>query len=378
MVRVLKAALARAKGVDIESRKLKKVEKQRSKLKMRRKPSEASKVNGAGGLSNSKGIVKVIETKKEKEVNLSKNTSGTKSKRIPVEEDPDEIDEEQDGLDVEEDDSSEYEEEDFSTSDEELKKTLARMIDTTKLEDDLSSDSESDDEDALAMQLEMQSSLKPRSKFLERKVVQANGEVDNTEASGQYDEDDHEDGIPLSDVPTESELDSSDSDSETYSKRDIVPYQKLTVNNLKALSSSLSRIILPYNNMPFSEHMVVQADSPLSVSANDVDNDLQRELAFYNQALDAAMKGRAKLIKDKVAFTRPEDYFAEMVKTDLHMEKLARHHTTLAAQGSTKSNSIDWSGKKSKSSKSKSKAGPKPAGSGKSAISGKPKKPRHK
>lgn len=51
-------------------------------------------------------------------------------------------------------------------------------------------------------------------------------------------------------------------------------------------------------------------------------DDLQRELAFYSQCLDAARYGRAKLLAEGVPFSRPNDYFAEMVKEDAHMEKV--------------------------------------------------------
>jgi rRNA-processing protein EBP2 len=49
---------------------------------------------------------------------------------------------------------------------------------------------------------------------------------------------------------------------------------------------------------------------------------LQRELAFYAQSLEAAKKGRAALLREGVPFSRPTDYFAEMVKTDEQMGKI--------------------------------------------------------
>lgn len=51
-------------------------------------------------------------------------------------------------------------------------------------------------------------------------------------------------------------------------------------------------------------------------------DDLQRELAFYTQSLEAARQGRSKLLAEGVPFSRPKDYFAEMVKEDAHMEKV--------------------------------------------------------
>lgn len=123
----------------------------------------------------------------------------------------------------------------------------------------------------------------------------------------EEEEDEQEEDVPLSDV----ELDDD---------ADVVPYQKVTVNNRKALAQALSNITLPYKDMKFSEHLSVSSEEPLVLK--DVFDDLERELAFYKQGLAAANLGRAKLVKEKIPFTRPTDYFAEMVKSDEHMDKL--------------------------------------------------------
>ena len=54
----------------------------------------------------------------------------------------------------------------------------------------------------------------------------------------------------------------------------------------------------------------------------DPDDDLNREVAFYNQALEAAVQGRDRIKKEGGVFERPGDYFAEMIKTDDHMAKI--------------------------------------------------------
>ncbi len=63
----------------------------------------------------------------------------------------------------------------------------------------------------------------------------------------------------------------------------------------------------------------------------DVDDDLTRELAFYKQCLEAANEGRTLLNKEGVPFSRPNDYFAEMVKSDEHMGKIKAKMTDEAA-----------------------------------------------
>ncbi|PWN19060.1 Ebp2-domain-containing protein, partial [Microstroma glucosiphilum] len=52
------------------------------------------------------------------------------------------------------------------------------------------------------------------------------------------------------------------------------------------------------------------------------DDDLKRELVFYKQALSAAQLGRQKVLAAGMPFSRPDDFFAEMVKSDSHMERV--------------------------------------------------------
>lgn len=54
----------------------------------------------------------------------------------------------------------------------------------------------------------------------------------------------------------------------------------------------------------------------------DVNDDLTRELAFYNQALNGARKSFEKLQSMGIPFLRPPDFYAEMVKSDNHMLKI--------------------------------------------------------
>jgi rRNA-processing protein EBP2 len=45
-------------------------------------------------------------------------------------------------------------------------------------------------------------------------------------------------------------------------------------------------------------------------------------LAFYKQSLSAVIEARSRLKKEGVPFSRPNDFFAEMVKSDEHMGKV--------------------------------------------------------
>lgn len=126
------------------------------------------------------------------------------------------------------------------------------------------------------------------------------------------------DGIPLSDIAS---ISSSQAE-------DLVPYQRLTINNSFALLKSHKSIALP-TTLSFSANQTITSTNMFSIP--DVNNDLNRELAFYKQCLDAATQGRVQLRKEGVSFTRPNDYFAEMVKSDEHMGKIQAKMTEEAA-----------------------------------------------
>lgn len=124
----------------------------------------------------------------------------------------------------------------------------------------------------------------------------------------EKDPEDEED-VPLSDVDLDSDA-------------DVVPHSKLTINNVAALKDSLARIALPWAKHSFIEHQSVLSPEKAELGIKDIYDDTERELAFYKQGLDAVKQGRATLLKLKVPFSRPLDYFAEMVKSDEHMDKL--------------------------------------------------------
>lgn len=130
--------------------------------------------------------------------------------------------------------------------------------------------------------------------------------------------DEPEDDIPLSDVEVDSDA-------------DIVPHTKLTINNMAALRESLARIELPWSKHSFIEHQSIISDNKIESEIKDIYNDTERELLFYKQGLDAVKQSRKTLLKLKIPFSRPMDYFAEMVKSDEHMDKLKNKLLTEAA-----------------------------------------------
>ena len=113
-------------------------------------------------------------------------------------------------------------------------------------------------------------------------------------------------GLLMSDIESLSEDESID----------LVPHTRLTINNTSALIKAYKSISRDLS-VPFSVHQCVSSATQIDI--DDVDNDLNRELAFYKQCLDAIVEARALLKEEGIPFTRPNDYFAEMVKSDEHM-----------------------------------------------------------
>jgi hypothetical protein len=123
------------------------------------------------------------------------------------------------------------------------------------------------------------------------------------------DDDEEDEDIALSDLESVASED----------KGDVIPHQRLTINNTAALLRAVKSFALS-SKLPFSENQVIISDAPTDIP--DMDDDLNRELAFYKQSLDAVTKARGLLKKEGVPFSRPADYFAEMVKSDEHMGKI--------------------------------------------------------
>jgi rRNA-processing protein EBP2 len=59
--------------------------------------------------------------------------------------------------------------------------------------------------------------------------------------------------------------------------------------------------------------------------ADPVLNDFKREILFHRQAQAAVTDGILKLKELGIPTKRPDDYFAEMAKTDEHMQKIRKH-----------------------------------------------------
>lgn len=208
-------------------------------------------------------------------------------------------------------DADEYQSQSLSKKDQRKLKKLQEQITKAEQED------ESDDEDVESeVDLEKLAASESESDLDSDDSEGEDSEDDEEEESGEEEEEneeevegEEEEDIPLSDVDVDSDA-------------DVVPHTKTTINNKAALRDALARIELPWSKHSFQEHQSIISAEKTELSIKDIYDDTERELAFYKQSLDAAKQAKAALLKLKVPFSRPMDYFAEMVKTDEHMDKL--------------------------------------------------------
>lgn len=272
--RKLKAALDRHQGVDYKLQKQKKMQKDAAKRKRKQQQNQShAEVPEEDYMM--RGALTPVDEKEDPIANIVNGD-------VPNE----------NGGAVEEGDENTWDTEEEEDDEEEF--------DISKLDDSDSSESDEDEDE--------------ESNRAEDDQLQ----VDTRKDSGAEEQDDDED-IPLSDIASVA----------SDEKGDIVPHQRLTIDNHTALFAAHKRIALPLAKLPFSAHHSVTSAEPTSIP--DINDDLNRELAFYKQALAAAQSARDLLKKEGVPFSRPADYFAEMVKSDEHMGRVKQKLVDAAA-----------------------------------------------
>jgi len=94
----------------------------------------------------------------------------------------------------------------------------------------------------------------------------------------------------------------------------------------KALQVVTTALVAETKDWPWAETFQVVPTTPLpfGAAAGDDNNetavsihdDLKREVAFYDCALEAVLEAKEKCQQAGIPFSRPDDFFAEMVKTD--------------------------------------------------------------
>lgn len=216
--------------------------------------------------------------------------------------------------DEEEEEEEEEDSEDSEDEDEEDEEG-GEYIPKVKLRAGLSSDDDDDDDEETDEEDQEENEIAKASKNSTSKQA-----TKNTISASHVSDRNNEADIALDEV--------SDVD------EDVIPQQKLTVNNKvsvelstfkcstsllfkRALESILASIQLN-KSLPWTETLTTIYPQTHDV---DVSNDLERELSFYKQALHSAEAAKKLAAEHSLPFTRPSDFFAEMVKSDSHMER---------------------------------------------------------
>ncbi|KFY29685.1 hypothetical protein V494_08545 [Pseudogymnoascus sp. VKM F-4513 (FW-928)] len=184
-------------------------------------------------------------------------------------------------------------------------------------EEEVEDEDEEEDEEGIRELMELDE--KENGDEYRRTEVDLAGIDDSDTASSSGVEDNN--GLDDDDMSDEEDIPLSDlEDLDDEDKEDMIPHQRLTINNTTALTTALRRIALPLKTLQFTDHQSLTTDEPVVIA--DVSDDLQRELAFYQQSLTAVKEARQLLKAEGAPFTRPTDFFAEMVKADEHMAKI--------------------------------------------------------
>ena len=124
---------------------------------------------------------------------------------------------------------------------------------------------------------------------------------------------------------------SMNSDEEARLNAQEAVENKKAIKNVPAMKKILDRmgsdLLKPFQKrnkkMPWSERLIVISDADVQLQSQvDVNNDVQRELQFYNIALGNVRTGLEMVAEEGLKLDRPQDYMAEMFKNDQMMTKI--------------------------------------------------------
>ena len=235
---------------------------------------------------------------------------------------------------AEEEDADDDEEDDDDDDDEE---DIEDLIDDEAEEDDVDEEEEEDSEGHIGDESKeagdeddaetdntdgkKASSSAPKdslaASILRSGLVPDEEDDDEEEEEEEAEHDDDEEEIPLDSLPSSASL-----SEQALASR----HNRIRINNTEAMQRVYEDMRLDgpstSGKMPWIETMSLVYEHATADEVPDAQNDLDRELSFYRQSLAAAIRGRELVLAANVSFSRPNDYFAEMVKTDEHMERV--------------------------------------------------------
>lgn len=179
--------------------------------------------------------------------------------------------------------------------------------------------------DRIGMNVEKEEKNKSKKQKKKGRNIDSSDDDDDSEDEGgeevalEDDSSDEDDGGEDEDAASDSS--DAEDDIAAQSKAEMKKTQKTSTANSKALRVVADELSAGHSAMDWSETFTVVPTNPLPFggaggNALDVHDDLKREVAFYNTAMEGVIEARALCERSGIPFRRPDDFFAEMVKTD--------------------------------------------------------------
>jgi len=221
--------------------------------------------------------------------------------------------------DEEEDNEDENVEEGIEEEDDEEEEENDEEVDEEEVEndDDEEEDSESEEEEEMEQE-EQESENEEEEEDEEEEEREGADKIKEIFKGKVRDGDDSEE---------DDDEESEDEDDDESSEKALRMIKNNRVNS-KALAVVTAELVTSHSHLPWAETFDIIPPTPLpfgrdekpdpetGTSPLDIHDDLKREVAFYNCALEAIHEARSRCKKVDIPFSRPEDFFAEMIKTD--------------------------------------------------------------
>jgi rRNA-processing protein EBP2 len=167
-------------------------------------------------------------------------------------------------------------------------------------------DEEDEEEEEEAKVKEAGASTRGLQASIERDEV--DDEDDDAEEDGDHD-DDNEKEDDVDDERKQSRFQSPDQRNSYHAKALRVLADELD-GKTRSWPWAETFDIMPVDPLPFNNK------DPTAEGAVSIHDDLKREVTFYDIALKAVLQAKNQCADAKIPFSRPEDFFAEMVKSD--------------------------------------------------------------
>lgn len=110
--------------------------------------------------------------------------------------------------------------------------------------------------------------------------------------------------------------------SKRQTKEKVIRDEELLKKKLKQIQKSFAKHF-EGSEVSWTERLVLVSDREVEeLQQVDINDDVKREVQFYNIAIDNLKKGLPLLAKHDIKIDRPPDYYVEMFKPDQVMSKI--------------------------------------------------------